>query len=197
MSLNIVYEDEQLIVLNKAVGQLVIPGRGLTDSEPLVRQVEQYLDTKAYVVHRLDKETSGVLLFAKDATTHRDLSIQFERREVQKIYLAVVQGIVKNNGKIQNPLRQFGSGRMGIDPKGKPAVTHYRILERFQNSTLLEVVPETRRRHQIRVHLYVIGHPVLGDPLYGHDRPVGGIVRLMLHASKLTIRHPSGKIVTF
>ncbi len=139
MSLHILYEDEQLLVLNKAAGQLVIPGRGRLEPEPLVSQVAQYLSAKAYVVHRLDKDTSGVLLFAKDAATHRDLSIQFERREVQKTYLAVVQGNVeKNNGEIRYTLRQFGSGRMGIAPQGKPALTRYRVIKRLHHGTLLD-----------------------------------------------------------
>jgi tRNA pseudouridine32 synthase/23S rRNA pseudouridine746 synthase len=193
----ILHEDDYLIVLNKPAGQIVIPGRGANEREPLVRQVDQYLGAKAYIVHRLDKETSGVILFAKDAATHRDLNIQFERREVHKVYFAVVQGIVERDGNIQQPIRQFGSGRVGIDSKGQAALTNYRVIERFKDCTLLEIVPETGRRHQIRVHLYAVGHPILGDPLYGQHRPVGGAARLMLHAYEITFRHPSGAIVTF
>ena len=193
----ILHEDDYLIVLNKPAGQIVIPGRGAHEGEPLVRQVERYLGTKAYVVHRLDKETSGVILFTKIVATHRDLNIQFERREVHKVYFAVVQGIVECDGSIQQPIRQFGSGRMGIDSKGQAALTNYRVIERFKDCTLLEIVPETGRRHQIRVHLYAIGYPILGDPLYGQHRPVGGAARLMLHAYEITFRHPSGEIVTF
>ena len=197
MSLNILYEDEHLIGLNKPAGQIVIPGRGIVTQEPLVRQVEQYLAAKTYIVHRLDQETSGVILFARNTATHRDLCIQFERREVRKIYFAVVQGVMENDGTIRKPIRQFGSGRMGIDPKSQPAITNYRVIARLKNCTLLEILPETGRRHQIRVHLYALGHPVLGDPLYGHNRPVGGAARLMLHAYELTFRHPSGQTVTF
>ncbi len=143
-----------------------------------------------YVVHRLDREASGLVLFAKDAQTHRFLCGEFEKRRVQKIYLALVLGRVEREGNVKAPLRAFGSGRMGVAKGGKPCLTRFRVRERFSGATLLEIEPMTGRRHQIRVHLYSLGHPVLGDPLYGSKRPVGGSPRLMLHALELRLAFP-------
>ena len=186
MSLNtlrVIHEDPQLIVVGKPSGQVVIPGRGKDEGEPLVEQVTRHLGKKAFVVHRIDRETSGLVVFAKDAETHKELSTLWEDRKVHKTYLALVQGVPsREEGTINQPLKAFGSGRMGVDRKGKPSRTRYRVKETYPGAALLEVEPETGRRHQIRVHLYHLGHPVLGDPLYGEERPVGGIERLMLHA---------------
>lgn len=184
--LQILYEDSHLIALNKEPGTIVIPGRGVSDSDTLVRRLEDYCGGKIFVVHRLDRETSGVVLFARDASTHRELNLQFEKREINKVYLAVAEGMMDGEGVIDKPLYQFGSGRMGVDSRGKESLTCYRVLCNLRNSTLLEVRPQTGRKHQIRVHLYSIGHPVLGDRLYGYYRPVGGIPRLMLHAYRIT-----------
>jgi tRNA pseudouridine32 synthase / 23S rRNA pseudouridine746 synthase len=189
--LKVVYEDSHLIVVDKPSGQAVIPGRGLGDAEPLVDQVTKYLKKKALVVHRIDRETSGLVVFAKDAETHRALNLLWEGREVQKTYLALVKGeVTAKEGVIDHPLRAFGSGRMGVDRKGRSSRTRYRVQETYPGATLLEVEPETGRRHQIRVHLFHLGHPVMGDPLYGSERPVGGAPRLMLHAHRLVIPVP-------
>ncbi len=194
-SIDIVYEDEHLLALSKPVGQLVIPGRD-RDEEALVTILTRQRGCKIYVIHRLDREASGLVLFAKDAATHRQLSGQFEARQVRKIYWAVVEGRVTAEGIVDRPIRQFGSGRMGTDARGKPSLTRYRILERYQSATLLEVELVTGRRHQIRVHLYSIGHPILGDIRYGHDCPVGGAARLMLHAKELSLERPGGCMIT-
>jgi RluA family pseudouridine synthase len=175
---------------------LVIPGRGETEGKPLVDQVSSNIRKKAYVVHRIDRETSGLVIFAKDAKTHRELCAIWEGREVTKTYLAWVQGrLDRKEGVLDHPLKTFGSGRMGVDPKGKPSKTRYRVLKVEGEVSLLEVEPQTGRRHQIRVHLYQAGHPVLGDPLYGQDRPVGGAPRLMLHASQLQFSHEGKPLV--
>jgi tRNA pseudouridine32 synthase/23S rRNA pseudouridine746 synthase len=187
MPIQILYEDDHLVALDKPSGQVVIPGRGELTGEPLNRELEAHLKRKLFVVHRLDRGASGLVLFAKDADTHKHLSLQFEKREVKKTYLVLVQGRVEEGGKIEQPMKAFGSGRIGIHPQGKPSVTEYKIREHFAGSTLLEVMPHTGRRHQIRVHLYSIGHPVMGDILYGKDRPVGQAPRLMLHAWKLEL----------
>ena len=192
MPIQILYEDKHLIALDKPDGHVVFPGRGEMAGEPLNRELAAHLRRKVFVVHRLDRGASGLVLFAKDANTHQHLSLQFEKREVQKTYLVLVQGRVEQNGKIEHPLKAFGSGRMGIHPQGKASMTEYKVREHFPASTLLEVMPHTGRRHQIRVHLYSIGHPVMGDTLYGKDRPVGGAPRLMLHAWKLEFEKPSG-----
>ncbi len=182
--LSIVHEDERALVLCKPAGQPCIPGRG-DIGEPLNIAAAAHIGGKAFVVHRLDLEASGLVVFAKDAQTHARLSLRFERRQVQKTYLAVVLGLLEGEGIIRGPIKEFGSGRMGVAALGKPSVTRYRLKRSLQEACLLEVSPETGRRHQIRVHLYSIKHPVLGDPLYGSKRPVGGLPRLMLHALEL------------
>jgi RluA family pseudouridine synthase len=197
MAICLLHEDAHLLAVSKASGQVVIPGRGDLPGEPLLQELEKVRGEKLYVVHRLDRGASGVLLFARTAKAHRFLSLQFEHHEVKKTYLVLAQGIVKDDGRIDQPLRAFGSGRMGVHPQGKPSLTEFRVRERLKESTLLEVEPLTGRRHQIRVHLFSIGHPVMGDPLYGKDRPVGGVSRLMLHAQSLEFRHPSGTKLAF
>ncbi|NLE01503.1 MAG: RNA pseudouridine synthase [Fibrobacter sp.] len=123
--------------------------------------------------------------------------MQFERRETKKIYFAVVTGIISEPLHINQPIYEFGSGRMGVDKRGKPSETLVSVKEIFSSATSLEVSPVTGRRHQIRVHLYWASHPVLGDTLYGSPRPVGNVARLMLHAYQLGIRHPNGSNLVF
>jgi len=196
MAISILYEDKHLVALNKPSGQVVIPGRGELPGEPLIKELETHLGQKAFVVHRIDRGASGLVLFAKDAATHRRLCVQFENREVKKTYLVLVQGTVKEAGRVESPLRAFGSGRMGVHEQGKPSVSEYCVREHLPGTTLLEVMPLTGRRHQIRVHLYSIGHPVMGDTLYGKDRPVGGVARLMLHAWKLEVSGAGGEALS-
>jgi len=155
--------------------------------------VSNRIGVKTYVVHRIDRETSGVVLFAKNAETHRELSKAFELREVTKTYLALVEGQVTEAGVVRAPLKERGSGRVSVHPKGKSSETLYQPMQTDGKTTLLEVHPLTGRRHQIRVHLYSIGHPVMGDSLYGKDRPVGGVSRLMLHAARLVVPRGSGQ----
>lgn len=193
--LKIIYEDDHLIAADKPAGQMVIPGRGETEGEPLVHQVTHHLGKKAYVVHRIDRETSGLVVFAKDAPTHKTLSTLWEERGVKKTYLAWVRGKPHSKeGLLNYPLKAFGSGRMGVGPGGKSSQTRYCIQKTDGNASLLEVEPLTGRRHQIRVHLYHMGYPILGDPLYGQDRPVGGYPRLMLHALKLDLPLSNGPL---
>lgn len=194
--LGIIHEDDRLIAIDKPAGLPVIPGRNLPDHETLVAQVSAHIGGKAFVVHRLDRETSGIILFAKDAAAHRELSMQFAGRSVAKKYLALVQGRIDKDDAVEAPIRQFGSGRMGIGKTGKPAITAFGVMQASTRSSLLEVSPATGRRHQIRVHLYSIGHPVMGDRLYGADRPVGGCPRLMLHALQIIFKHPDGRMLT-
>jgi tRNA pseudouridine32 synthase / 23S rRNA pseudouridine746 synthase len=184
------FENDRLIAVDKPAGQAVIPGRNLGDDySPLVESVSKKLGKKAWVVHRLDRETSGIVVFAKDAAAHRELCLLWENREVEKIYRALVHGsFPQAEGLIEFPLKPFGSGRMGFHPQGKPSQTEYKVLEKFHRSTLLEAKPWTGRRHQIRVHFYHLGHPVMGDPLYGRERPVGGAPRLMLHACRISFQ---------
>lgn len=196
-SIEIIFQDDHLIAVNKPAGLPVIQGRNLPpEIVPLINQLEKTQGIKLFTVHRLDRETSGIILFAKDAAMHRMLNLQFEHREIKKTYIALVDGIIDKDGRIEQPIRQFGSGRMGVSPKGKESITEYHILDTFDKSTLLQVHPLTGRRHQIRVHLYSIGHPVMGDPLYGKNRPVGGYPRLMLHSQSITFKHPEGNEMT-
>jgi len=196
MAIDLVYEDAHFLAVSKPSGQVVIPARGDLPGEPLLQELEKLKGEKLYVVHRLDRGASGILLFARTAKAHRFLSIQFENHDVKKTYSVLAQGVVNTGGHIEQPLRAFGSGRMGIHPQGKLSSTDYQVREKLKESTLLDVMPTTGRRHQIRVHLFSIGHPVMGDPLYGKDRPVGGVSRLMLHATSLEFRHPSGRSLT-
>jgi tRNA pseudouridine32 synthase / 23S rRNA pseudouridine746 synthase len=191
--LTILHEDDWIVAASKPSGQASAPGGGIEAGASLQEQVAAHLGARAFLVHRLDRDTSGVMVFAKDAETHRRLSMAFEGREVAKAYLALVQGHVDAmSGEIAGPLRTFGSGRVGVDPRGKEAVTGYIVKERLPDVDVLEVTPVTGRRHQIRVHLYSIGHAVLGDPRYGETRPAGGASRLMLHALELTIPDTEG-----
>ncbi|HEY7465022.1 MAG TPA: RluA family pseudouridine synthase [Candidatus Limnocylindria bacterium] len=186
--LRVLHEDERLIAVDKPADQAVAPGGGVAAPDTLQAAVSEHIGAKAFLVHRLDRETSGVMVFAKTAEAHRELSRQFEERLVTKRYLALVQGHVEGrSGEIREPLREFGSGRVGVDPNGREAMTRWKLRERLPDADVLEVEPLTGRRHQIRVHLYSIGHPIMGDTRYGSPRPVGGAPRLMLHAADLTL----------
>jgi RluA family pseudouridine synthase len=186
--LRVVHEDERLLAVDKPAGLAMAPGGGVELAETLQWQVAEHIGSKAFLVHRLDRETSGVVVFARHAEAHRELSRQFEERQVTKRYVALVAGHVDGrSGEITHPLREFGSGRVGVDPKGREAVTTWRLRERLRDADLLEVSPRTGRRHQIRVHCYAIGHPVMGDTRYGDARPVGDAPRLMLHAAELVL----------
>lgn len=184
-SLRILYEDERLLVVDKPSGVCVIQPRRREAGLPLVEQVASYLGSKAWTVHRIDKGTSGVVLFAKDPETHRALSMAFEERRVAKTYLVLVEGVVLSGAEVRSSLKDRGSGRVSVHPQGKKAETRYEPLRRAGSGTLLEVRPLTGRRHQIRVHLYSIGHRIVGDPLYG--KPRGDEGRMMLHAWKLEL----------
>lgn len=195
MQLPILYEDADLLAIHKPEGLAAIPERD--PSRPSARRLlETARGERLWVVHRLDKEASGVLLFARNAKIHRYLNTLFERRQVTKRYRALVHGqVAPAQGQIQAPIRLYGSGRMGVDPeRGKPSETRYRVLEHLGEAyTLLEALPLTGRRHQIRVHLYHIGHPIVGDWRYGDRSMQQRYPRLMLHALSLRFRHPAGQ----
>jgi RluA family pseudouridine synthase len=194
--MEILFENEHLLAVSKPSGQVVIPGRGDLPGEPLKAEVSRHTGGNIFVVHRLDRGASGLVLFAKDAPTHRALCLQFENRTVRKSYLVLVQGQIEKDGRIDQPLKAFGSGRTGVHPQGKPSQSDYRVRERFPNATLVEVTPLTGRRHQIRAHFYSLGYPVMGDTLYGKERPVGGARRLMLHAWKIDFVDLSGRRIS-
>lgn len=196
MPVTVLYEDGRLLAVEKPAGVPVIPERLGTGS--LRAELEAALGRKLYVVHRLDRETSGVLVFAKDAAAHAYLNARFEEREVSKRYLAVALGRLPDGaGTIDAPIRQFGSGRMGVDREtGKPSLTRYELRSAGAGPdspvSVLDVFPVTGRRHQIRVHLYSIGHPVAGDRLYGERTLQERFPRLMLHAAEIAFTGPDG-----
>lgn len=173
----------------------VVPARADDPVRPLTELLAARLLRRVWVVHRIDKATSGLVVFALDAAAHKRVSQAFERRTVRKTYLAAVLGDA-HDGLSAAPLKTFGSGRVGPSPEGKPSRTRWRVRERYQGAALLEVEPETGRRHQIRAHLYAVGHPVLGDNKYGRPRPVGGAPRLMLHAWRLDLPDGRGGILS-
>lgn len=191
--MKIIYEDDHLIVVNKPAGLPVLPDGWEKNSTYLVKQLEERLG-KVFIVHRLDKITSGVMVFARNAETHRALNIQFENHEAQKTYHALLEGNPKWDEKIaKHPLRaNVGhKHRTMVDNKnGKPSETRFRVIKRYPASALIEAKPMTGRTHQIRVHAYALGHPLLGDTLYG-AQTTSGIPRAMLHAQALSFIHPA------
>ena len=196
-----VYQDDRLIVLDKPSGLLAVPGRGEHLQDCLSARVQHEYPT-ALVVHRLDRDTSGIMVMAFDADTQRELSRQFAARETTKLYIAVVAGSpAAEEGFVDLPLRKDfdNSPRHRVDLElGKAAQTRWRVLHRGADRATLEVEPVTGRSHQIRIHLAEIGHPILGDPLYGDGTTTALAPRLMLHAARLTITHPDdGRRMTF
>jgi 23S rRNA pseudouridine1911/1915/1917 synthase len=215
--LDIVYEDDDLAVVNKPAGMMVHAGAGATEDQrnrgTLVNALLHHFATLSSVggemrpgiVHRLDKETSGLIVVAKTDASHRKLAIQFARREVKKTYLALVHGWPKKDfGTIAASIARDRIRRTRMTtraPGGREARSHYRVLRRLETSyakfTLLEVKIETGRTHQIRVHLSSLGHPVVGDTLYGAPREIrvgrAGAISLsrnFLHAAELSFSHP-------
>ena len=145
------------------------------------------------IVHRLDKDTSGLLIVAKNDKAHINLSEQIKNREVKKIYIALVRGnIEENEATINMPIGRSSKDRkkMAVDKKGKEAVTHFKVLKRYSDCTLLEVKIDTGRTHQIRVHMSEIGHPVIGDTVYSNGKNRFGVEGQMLHAKSLDFKHP-------
>ena len=191
--LEIIHHDERLVVLNKPSGLLSVPGIGPDKADCLASRVAEALPG-ARIVHRLDRDTSGVIVMALDDQAHRDLSVQFQDRNVEKQYVAVVNGCVEDDeGEINEPMRKDldDPPRQIIDhEQGRPAVTRWRVLKRHEDRTRLELTPITGRSHQLRLHLKIMGHPILGDDLYAPDDVLHMADRLLLHASRLTITHP-------
>ena len=201
LSPRIIYKDEALLVIDKPAGLLSLPD-GHDPAKPHLRSILEPDYGRLWIVHRLDRETSGVMVLARNEDAHRDLNNQFSERQVSKVYHALVLGNPGWDEKVvELPLRSNVGrrGRTMVDlKKGKDAITHYRVLERFDDVTKVEARPKTGRSHQIRVHLYSIGHPVLSDPLYGSGHRSAWAGRLALHAFSLDICYPqTGERVVF
>jgi tRNA pseudouridine32 synthase / 23S rRNA pseudouridine746 synthase len=196
----ILYQDDHLLVIDKPAGMPVLPDGWEKDAPWLVNLLEQQVG-RLWVVHRLDKVTSGVIVFARSAEAHRGLNMQFEHRSVHKVYHALVVGSPPwEQYTVRLPLRtDVGhSHRTVVDrSRGKPSITSFRRLESYSDVTLLEAVPGTGRTHQIRAHASACGYPLLGDGLYGAP-PSALIDRPALHAWSLSFTHPfTGKRVDF
>ncbi len=193
---SVLYESDGLIAVDKPEGIVSIAEGGQGGLPGLLREQGAY-GGRLYPVHRLDRGASGVIVFAKDAETHRYLNGEFDRRAVRKTYLALVHGFINvKRLTIDKPIREFGSGRMGIDTeRGKPSVTDLELERRFRRHTLVRARPLTGRRHQIRVHLYSLGHPIVGDLRYGERAEQEKYPRLMLHALEIEFALPSGERV--
>lgn len=196
----ILYRDEVMVVVNKPTMLLAVPGRGADKQDSVVsRLAAHYPGIRE--VHRLDWETSGVMLLARTAEAHRELSRQFREREVTKRYVAVVYGeLAEKAGEVALPLRCDWPNRprQMVDPEqGKPSLTRWRLLAVEAKSSRVELTPVTGRSHQLRVHMMALGHPILGDRLYANAEALAQAKRLLLHAKQLSFHHPlSGSPIT-
>ncbi len=188
MQPDILFEDDDLIVVNKPAGLLVIPDRFNADLPSLNKTLEQKLDRKIWVVHRLDRETSGVICFAKNEAAHRYLSILFQEHQVNKFYAGIVTGKIRpTEGRIETPISEHPAvkGKMVVSKKGKLAVTDYRVSEEWPLFSLVQFQIHTGRTHQIRVHMQSLGHPLVCDDLYGDGKPLYlSSFKRKYHASK-------------
>lgn len=214
MKIDIIYEDDQLVIVNKPAGVLVIPDRFDTSLPSLNHILETKYAHKMYVVHRLDRGTSGVICFAKDEETHKYMSNIFQEHKVEKYYMGLVAGrLIPETGTIEAAIVEHPTkkGRMIIAKKGKASKTDYKAIEQWPLYSLVEFRIYTGRTHQIRVHMQSIGHPIVCDELYGDGKPflLSGIKkkynaprdeeekpllnRLALHAYKLVFTAPDGK----
>lgn len=206
--LNIIYEDKYILIINKPPDLVVHPAKGHSDST-LVNAILFHCpdlmginnELRPGIVHRLDKDTSGVMMIAKTQESHNYLAEQIKDRKVYKEYIALVKGIpVPPEGTINAPIGRHPVNRkkMAVNYAGKEAITHYEVEKNFKGYSLLKLRLETGRTHQIRVHLSHINHPVLGDPVYGgKQKGAFGLTRQALHARKLGFYHLSGKWMEF
>jgi tRNA pseudouridine32 synthase/23S rRNA pseudouridine746 synthase len=191
------YRDEHMAMVSKPSGLLTVPGKGPEKADCLIARLQKQTPY-AKIVHRLDMATSGILVIAYTPTAHRELSRQFQDRETEKHYIAVINGHLESSsrqveGKVDLPLITDWPNR----PKqkvcfesGKPSQTLWKIIEQHDDRTRVKLTPITGRSHQLRVHMLALGHPILGDNLYACDEALAKADRLLLHAEQLTVTHP-------
>jgi len=201
IALNILYEDRDIIVLDKPQGMVVHPATGHYQGTLVNALLYHCGDLSGIngimrpgIVHRIDKDTSGVLVVAKNDAAHQGLVAQWKKHSIKRLYIALLHGVIAEGaGIVDAPIGRSRKDRkkMAVDPqKGRPAITHYQVLERFSNYTLAQLRLETGRTHQIRVHMSYLGHPVAGDPVYGPRKSRLPLAGQALHAQELGFYHP-------
>lgn len=201
---DVIYEDEDIIVINKPKGMVVHPGNGNPDGTLANAVMNLCGETlsgiggqiRPGIVHRLDKDTSGVIVIAKNDKAHIDISNQIKNRETSKKYIALVRGqISEDEATINMPIGRSLKDRkkMAVRKNGKEAITHFKVLKRYKDYTLLEVKIDTGRTHQIRVHMAEIGHPVVGDYIYSNGKNPFNVTGQMLHSQRIEFIHPRTK----
>jgi len=192
--LDVFYLDHELLVVNKPPGLLSVPGRGALLADCLITRIQSEYPT-ALLVHRLDRDTSGAMVFALSANAQRHLGLQFEKRQIKKTYVARVWGQIEaDTGTVDLPIIVDWPNRpkqMICHDTGRAAVTDWQVINRDRGETRVKLSPKTGRSHQLRIHMLALGHPILGDPFYGTLESQEAI-RLMLHSHRLRLRHPDG-----
>lgn len=218
MQIDILYEDDDIIICNKPSGLLVIPDRFNSNIPSLGRALEAKMGQKIWIVHRIDRDTSGIICFAKNETAHRYMSQLFQEHEVKKVYTGLVIGrVIEPEGRIEKPIAEHPTigGKMVVAKKGKSSLTEYKVLEQWALYTLVQFQIFTGRTHQIRVHMQNLGHPLVCDELYGDGKPFmlssikkkfrlsdneeterPLLSRLALHASELAFKKMDGTELT-
>ncbi|KEI75641.1 RluA family pseudouridine synthase [Clostridium botulinum] len=201
IKLDIIYEDKDVIVVNKPQEMVVHPAPGVYSGTLVNALLHHCKDLSGIngvarpgIVHRIDKDTSGILVVAKNDISHNNLAAQFKEHSISRVYMALVEGIIKDEqGTIEAPIGRHPVDRikMAVVKDGRHAVTHYKVIERFKNHTLVECRLETGRTHQIRVHMSHIMHPLVGDPVYGYKKQRFNLKGQMLHAKLLGFIHPT------
>ena len=192
--LDVVHLDHEILVVNKPSGLLSVPGRGALLADCLITRIQSEYPT-ALLVHRLDRDTSGVMVFALSPNAQRHLGLQFEKRQTKKTYVARVWGQIKaDTGTVDLPIIVDWPNRpkqMICHETGRAAVTDWQVINRNRGETRVKLSPKTGRSHQLRIHMLALGHPILGDLFYGTPESQEA-TRLMLHSHRLRLRHPDG-----